>query len=174
MRQPYWEWQDRKVKDKITWLLPERTRTNNYWLEAYQVESYSMSLLPTHQRVCERRRIVWCHRRKWRGILIRAGWEMRKNSTVRRTTATMNLFSTIWMRRVTLHHSLSRLCFHWQFSSYPMTKYVRLSYRRGRIMKSSTVNVGESKDSKPHCKGGKRKCSVVATKLLPPPPLEDK
>ena len=172
MRQPYWEWQDRKVKGKITWLLPERTRTNNYWLEAYQVESYSMSLLPTHQRVCERRRIVWCHRRKWRGI--RAGSEMRKNSTVRRTTATMNLFSTIWMRRVTLHHSLSRLCFHWQFSSYPMTKYVRLSYRRGRIMKSSTVNVGESKDSKPHCKGGKRKCSVVATKLLPPPPLEDK
>ena len=33
-----------------------------------------------------------------------------------RTRATMNLFSTIWMRRVTLHR---------QFSSYQMTKYVK-------------------------------------------------
>ena len=45
--------------------------------------------------------------------------EMRKNSAVRRTIATINLFLTIWMRRVTLHG---------QFSSYQMTKYVRLSF----------------------------------------------
>ena len=46
--------------------------------------------------------------------------EMRKNSTMRRTIATMNLFSTIWMRRVTLNG---------QFSSYQMTKYVGLSFK---------------------------------------------
>ena len=44
---------------------------------------------------------------------------MRKNSTVERTRATMTLFSTIWMRRVLLDR---------QFSSYQMTKYVKLLF----------------------------------------------
>ena len=93
---------------------------------------------------------------------------MRKNSTVRRTIATMNLFSTIWMRRVTLHR---------QFSSYQKTKYVKLSFkvhetyvsinidvtclhiatlafcgdwdRRGRIMKSSTVKMLRCRNKNP-------------------------
>ena len=34
----------------------------------------------------------------------------------------MNLFSTIWMRRVTLHR---------QFCSYQMTKYVKLLFKEG-------------------------------------------
>ena len=38
--------------------------------------------------------------------------------------------------------------------------------RRGGIMKSSTTNVG---GSKPHCKRGSCKCSVVVTKILRPP-----
>ena len=182
MRQPYWEWQDRKVKGRRTWLLPEKTRTNHYWLGAWRVESYSMSLLPTHQRVYEHRRIVCCQRRSDGES---EDEEMRRNSTVRTTIATMNLFSTIWMRRVTLHR---------QFSSYQMTTEIcevvvqgswDLSInidvtclhiatpafcgdwdRRGKIIKYSTVNEGESK---PHRKGGSRKCSVVATKILPPP-----
>ena len=45
-----------KVKDKRTWLLRERIRTDHNWSEAWQSKSYSMSLLPTHQRVCEHRR----------------------------------------------------------------------------------------------------------------------
>ena len=44
---------------------------------------------------------------------------MRKNSTVGRTRETMTLFSTIWMRRVILDK---------QFSSYQMTKYVKLFF----------------------------------------------
>ena len=36
--------------------------------------------------------------------------------------------------------------------------------RRGRIIEYSTLNEGESK---PHSKGGSRKCSVVTTKILP-------
>ena len=141
-----------------------------------------MTLLPTHQRVCEHRRMVWCQRRS---DAESEDEEMRKNSTVRTTIATMNLFSTIWMRRVTLHR---------QFSSYQMTTEIcevvvqgswdvsinrnvtwlqiaTLAFcgdwdRRGRIIKYSTVNEGESK---PHRNGASRKCSVVATKILPPP-----
>ena len=30
-RHRYWKWQDRKIKGKRTWLLPERTWTDHYW-----------------------------------------------------------------------------------------------------------------------------------------------
>ena len=46
MRNPYWEWQDKKVTGKRTWLLPERT-----WID--QSKSYWMSLIPgTSQSLC--------------------------------------------------------------------------------------------------------------------------
>ena len=72
-------------------------------------------VLPTHQRVCEHRRIVRCQRWKpWRGIREWRIWG-RIRQWVGRQRYWLYFFSTILMRRVTLYR---------QFSSYQMTKYM--------------------------------------------------
>ena len=150
-----------KVKDKRTWLLRERIRTDHNWSEAWQSKSYSMSLLPTHQRVCEHRRYRVVPKMKVTGPHIRRlriwgrilQWEGRERQW-------LCFQRSVWDNSVHIR---------WDVSINIDVTCLHIVHLVWLFVVAGIEERGGGGVNTVCFKEGSRKCSVVATKIRRPP-----